>query len=167
MDDRRDDWRTGVDQNLVSLNTAQRVTDQQLDDLDLKYEAIDKVLRGDPETDTDGFIARLHNAENAILELRAERVKFKVADVTVTGFKWEFLTKVTVQLLILAGFLILGWDKLEGLYQKIIHQEPSLLEKKIERARHPKSPKKMYRVRVVPSGATSETPSVEPSEEKP
>lgn len=150
MDERRDDWRRGVDQTLVSLTTAQRVTDQQMDDLELQYAAIDKVLRGDPETDTDGFIARLHNLENAVQELKAERVKFMVADVTVKGFKWEFLTKVTVQLLILAGLLILGWDKVAELTRKLSRQVESPLEREIEQARHPKG-KVHYKTRHVPA----------------
>ena len=157
MDERRSDWRSGVDQNLVSLTTAQRVTDQQLDDLELKYVAIDKVLRGDPETDTDGFIARLHNLENSVNELKAERVKLMVADVTVKGFKWEFLTKVTVQILILAGVLILGWDKVESLVRKIIAQKQDPLELQIEKAKHPKPRYHHYTVHVSSDGNQTTT----------
>jgi len=90
MDDRRDDWRNGVDKKLVDLTSAQRSTDDELDDLGLKYDSLDRILRGDPETDISGFQERLHNVENGLQELRAEKVKSKLADTTVQGFKWQF-----------------------------------------------------------------------------
>jgi hypothetical protein len=105
-DERRDDWKAGVDDRLMSLTSSQRITDDQLDDLDLKYEAIDKVMRGDPEEDTDGIISRIHNLENAIQELRAERVKFKVEDVTAKGLKWQAWAAIIVGIAgLLAGLL--------------------------------------------------------------
>ncbi len=129
MDERRDDWRHGVDQNLVSLNAAQRVTDQQLDDLDLKYEIIDKVLRGDPESDTDGFAARLHNIENSAQDFRAELIKLRIADVQVRGFRWDFAKAVAVAIIGvlgtaigILGLLITNWDKVEALVKA--HRHP-------------------------------------------
>lgn len=80
--------------------------------------------------------------------------------------KWKFATEVVIKILALIGILLMGWDKMEGLYQKILHQKPSLLEQKIEKAKHPKSPKKLYRVRVVPASSanTTETEPKMPSE---
>jgi hypothetical protein len=60
-----------------------------------------------------------------------------------------------IKILALVGVLLLGWDKLEGLYKKIVHQKPSQLEAKIEKAKHPKG-KTLYRVRVVPAGPPSD-----------
>lgn len=162
MDERRDDWRSGVDRSLVSLNAAQRVTDQQLDDLDIKYDSIDRALRGDPQEDTDGFLARLHHVENGIQEIRAELIKLRISDVEVKGFRWEFLTKVTVQILILLGLLLMGWEKVEDLVKRVLNQKESPLEEKIDQAKHPKSQKKIYRIRHVqaetPSESTKELP---------
>lgn len=155
MNDRRDDWRTGVDESLIMLKTAQRVTDQQVDDLEVKYEAIDKILRGDPEIDTDGFAARLHNVENGLQEIRATLLKMHMADVEVSKSKWEFAGKIIERLLILAGILLLGWDKLEGLYQKILHQKQSPLEQRIEQAKHPIG-KKIFKVHLVQEKAPLE-----------
>lgn len=71
-------------------------------------------------------------------------------------FKWKFATQVVVKILTLAGILILGWDKMESLYRKLVNQKPSPLEAKIEQAKHPKG-KKIYRVRVVAPTDTSDT----------
>lgn len=71
---------------------------------------------------------------------------------------WKFVTEVVIKMLALVGVLLLGWDKLEGLYKKIIQQKPSPLEQKIEQAKHPKSPKKLYRYRTVVSTHTEESP---------
>lgn len=89
MDERRDDWKNSVDKKLVDLTSAQRSTDDELDDLGLKYGSLDRILRGDPEADLSGFQERLHNVENGLQELRAEKVKSKVADTAVQGFKWQ------------------------------------------------------------------------------
>lgn len=139
----------------MSLTTAQKVTDRQLDDLDLKYQAIDKILRGDPETDTDGFAARLHVVENGLQEIRATLLKAHMADVEVTKSKWEFAGKILERLLILAGILLLGWDKLQSLYLSLLNQPPSPLEQRIEQAKHPKG-KVIYKVRHVQAEAPSD-----------
>jgi hypothetical protein len=70
--ERRDDWKSGVDQNLMALNAAQRVADRLVNDLVKKYTSIDKTLRGDSELDTDGITARMHTLENTVNLLRAE-----------------------------------------------------------------------------------------------
>lgn len=160
MNERRDDWHTGVDEALITLKTAQRVTDDQLDDLELKYEAIDRVIRGNFEEETAGFAERLHALEDDLRERRATRVKGQVADVEIRKSKWEFAREITKQLLIAAVALILGfrWDSLETLFLKIIHQKPAPLEQAIDQAKRPRG-KKIYRVRVVPpSDDTKESP---------
>ena len=68
MDERRDDWRQGVDENLASLNTGQRVNDRLIEDLELKVSAIEALLHG---TDTTGLIGRVEDIENIAAELRS------------------------------------------------------------------------------------------------
>ena len=118
----------------MSLTTAQRTTDDQLDDLELKYEAFDKVLRGDPEEDTDGLIARMHNLENAVQELRAERVKFKVADETTKGIKWQVWGAIVVAILGMLGGILPNLALIREVFGgKEVHYEPDAkLRKEIE-----------------------------------
>ncbi len=165
MNERRDDWRTAVDESLITLKTAQRVTDDQLDDLELKYEAIDKVIRGDLESETDGFAERLHALEDDLRERRSTQVKGQIADVEIRKSKWEFAREITKQVLIAAVALILGfrWDRLEALILKIIHQKPAPLEQQIEAAKHPKG-KTLYRVRHVPPSEPDTEESLPKSE---
>lgn len=133
--DRRGDWEAEVDDRLVNLTSAQRSTDKELDDLDLKYEAIDKVIRGDPEQDTDGIIARIHNLENAIQELRAERVKFKVADVASTGLKWQAWAVIIAAILGLLGGILPNLTKIKETFRpskEAKYQPDERLRKEIE-----------------------------------
>ena len=135
-DERRDDWKHGVDENLASLNTGQRVSDRLIEDLEVKYEVIDKILRGDPETDTDGFAARLHAVETGIREIQAEKVKSKIEDVEIRKSKWEFSGRILERILMLAVALLLGWDKLVPLYKKLIHDNSEQpIHTKVKRAR--------------------------------
>lgn len=68
MDERRDDWRGGVDENLASLNTGQRVNDRILEDLELKVSALDALIHG---TESTGLIGRLEDVESHTAELRS------------------------------------------------------------------------------------------------
>ncbi len=106
-EERRDDWRNGVDKKLVDLTSAQRSTDDELDDLDLKYDVLDKIMRGDPENDHIGFDERLRTIETGLRELRAEKVKFKVADTAVQGFKWQFWQFILAALIAAVGSYVL------------------------------------------------------------
>lgn len=130
------------------LNSAQRISDKELDDLDLKYEALDKVLRGDPEQGTDGMIARQHANENMHNEMRAElrgikqelygdhaggdgltqRVDYldgkRERANQRAGYFWHFITAVAVQLLFLAAVLVLNWDRVEDFFRRRFSHEP-------------------------------------------
>lgn len=66
MDERRDDWRSSIDENLASLNAGQRVWERELEIIRKLLSEIDHLLRGDPAEDTDGIMARLHVVENEI-----------------------------------------------------------------------------------------------------
>ena len=141
-----DDWRARVDQSLVNLTSAQRVTDDQLDDLELKYEALDKVLRGDPEKDTDGVIARLHNLETSLNAIHAERLKIQIADDNTRGIKWQVWGSIVVAIIgALAGILPnLGRIKISLTpFSKIQYEPDTKLQREIEadkRKHHKKQP---------------------------
>lgn len=68
MDERRDDWKRGVDENLASLTTGQRVNDRLLEDMELKVSALEALLHG---TETTGLIGRVEDVEGIAAELRS------------------------------------------------------------------------------------------------
>lgn len=117
------------------------VTEQ--DRMDLELRKVNAVLFQDPT----GQKGLLHD-----VDVLMGRRKY---DNQSREMKWKFATEVVVKILALVGILLLGWDKMEALYLKIIHQKPSPLEAKIERAKRPKG-KTIYRVRHVPE-STKET----------
>jgi hypothetical protein len=117
MEERRDDWRHGVDENLASLNAGQRVWERELVTIRRLLSDIDKFMRGDPDKDTDGVIGRLHSQETEIRRINA--VIFK--DATGKGglledvkeikggredrrLGWANITKIAVAL-IMAGLV--------------------------------------------------------------
>ncbi len=74
--------------------------------------------------------------------------------------KWGFWTAIIVAAMTSATALLTNWDKI---LKSLPKHNPSPLEKKIEKARHPKSPKKIYRFRIVPPpsedpGTTQDNP---------
>lgn len=163
-----DEWRRGVDEHLIR---------DLIEDLQERVRELDIILRG--EKGKSGLIAEYDRHDEKLTKLYAvifqdpTGQKGVLHDIDVLmgrrkydnqsrEFKWKFATEVTVKILTLAGILFLGWDKMEALYQKIIHQKLSPLEQKIEKARHPKSPKKIYRVRVVPAPAAPPLPQTPP-----
>ena len=117
------------------------VSEQDRMDLDLRK--INAVLFQDPT----GQKGLLHD-----VDVLMGRRKY---DNQSRELKWKFATEVVIKILALVGVLLLGWDKLEGLYKKMVNQKPSQLEAKIEKAKHPKG-KTLYRVRVVPAEAPSD-----------
>ena len=70
-ENRRDEWRHGVDENLASLNAGQRVLETSVRQLEQIVSGMDSLIRGDVEKETDGLIARLHDIEGSLRELRA------------------------------------------------------------------------------------------------
>lgn len=70
MDERRDDWRQGVDENLASLNAGQRIFDREVDNLHKILAEIDKDLRGSLEDERDGLIARFRAIETTVNMLK-------------------------------------------------------------------------------------------------
>lgn len=83
--DRRDDWKRGVDENLASLNAAQRVWDRELVVIRKLLGEFDRLLRGDIEKDTDGLISRIHYQENEVNLLKAVLLKDKAGGKGLVG----------------------------------------------------------------------------------
>jgi hypothetical protein len=101
----------------MSLTSSQRTTDDQLDDLELKYEALDRVMRGDPEKETDGFIARLHAIETWVQEQKIEKVTFKVGEKTNDGIKWQVWGTILVAIITTGGLLMINLSRVKEALQ--------------------------------------------------
>lgn len=150
MDERREDWRQGVDENLASLNAGQRVWEREVNLIHKSLSEIDTLLRGDPERDTDGAIARLHQLENSLNLLRAVILRDAAGGKGLIGRveslesgergadnRWKFATAVAIAILSLFGLLLTNWDRLEGFLNR--HRKADSLERIIENAKHPKT----------------------------
>lgn len=162
MDERRDDWHRGVDENLASLNAAQRVWDREVNLIHKQLAEIDALLRGDPDRDTDGAIARLHQLENGINLLKAVvlgdaaggrgllgRVQIIERGERTSDNRWKFATAVVVAGLSLVGLLITNWDRIEAFIQK--QHKPDPVEQMIEKAKHPKARRRHVVIREEPA----------------
>lgn len=150
MDDRRDDWHRGVDENLAALNAGQRVWGRDLAAMRKTLEEIDRLLRGDPDRDTDGAIARLHHQENEVNLLKAiilkdvaggkglvNRVETLEKAEKGAENRWKYATAVSVALLSLFGLVLTNWGPI--LAYLGYPAKPNKLERIIENAKHPKN----------------------------
>lgn len=160
MDDRRDDWKHGVDENLASLNAGLRVWERELVIIRKLLGEFDSLLRGNPEKDTDGMIARLHMQENDINLLKAVLLKDKAGNKGLVGrvevlergertseHRWKFATAVVVAVLSLLGLLITNWGSISA----FLNKPPSdPLEIALEGARNPRPRYRHYTIRERP-----------------
>ncbi len=137
--ERRGDWEKGVDENLAMLNSAQRSTDKEINDLDLRGEEHERTLHGDSET--SGLIGRIEGLEHLTAQLNScvfsspgnktgldKRVDTLEDGSQTSGFKWSFATAVTVALIGvmgtaigLLGLLIMNWDKVDAMVYRYRH----------------------------------------------
>jgi hypothetical protein len=157
--ERRDDWHNSVDKKIVDLTSAQRTTDDLLEDLDANYAAIDRILRGDPEKETDGLIGRLNHIEDTVQELKRILVvdetgeKGLLHDVRVLKSnregkwkKWANITTVIVAVF-MSGFLGHFW---QNIYDYLTKKDTDPLDQTIEKDKRPKGRKifvrKVHRV---------------------
>ncbi len=142
MDERRDDWRI--------LEREQKIIQR-------KMHAFDVLLRGDPEKDTDGIIARLHTAENEIQLLKAAVFKDKAGNKGLQGRvddlesgerSSERRLKIWIAVISLfSAGLVTAMANIDRVHA-FLRPKPSTLEKMIEKAKHPKGkPHYVYRVR--------------------
>lgn len=161
MDERRDDWHHGVDENLASLNTGQRVNDRAIKILEVSLRSTDKLLRGDPEKDTAGLIARLHDIETQLAKMNAvifvdstgKRGLVHEVEALSTGERtaeqrWKFATAIVVAILSLLGLLITNWDRISAY---LGHAKLDPLDQAIESARHPKPKHRHYIIKDEPT----------------
>ena len=156
MDDRRDDWRRGVDENLASLNASQRVWDRELEAIHKIVAEFDSILRGNTENETDGMISRLHHQETQILYLKAiiqadraggKGLVTRVYELERGDQKAERRLKVWLAIISLVsvaiGALIANSDRLAA----YLKRPAAPLEQAIEAAKHPRGKKRViYRV---------------------
>lgn len=167
MDERRDDWRHGVDENLASLNAGQRVWDRDIRQIRKSLSDIDALLRGDPAEDTDGVMARVHALETDIRLLRAAVLDDAAGNMGLQGRvskleggekssenRWKFATAVVVAILSLLGLLLTNWDRLAAFLEP--HGKVDPLERAIESAKHPKNRYHHYTVHVEPPSEDQE-----------
>jgi len=135
--DRREDWHDGVDARLASLTSAQRTTDDQLDDGEIRTTKLEQVVFGDPAENIAGLTEQLHSIQTELTRLirlidpdyagkhgllkdvaylmdrddvrkrREERSRMR------EGWAWESVTKIIVEFLLVVGLLILNWERVE------------------------------------------------------
>lgn len=128
--DRREDWRNSVNDRLVSLTSAQKTTDDELDEIQEKLREIDHILRGYPDEDLEGLIASRDKLATQVLKFNAllmpdihghggvvndlnEVLQNRTAREKRADHFWKFATAVVVQFLILIGLLVVNWDRIQ------------------------------------------------------
>jgi len=161
VDNRRDEWRSWID----STVREHEVLYERLDSRVHSAEIIANEARAEFRTIREELKKELREIRNAIngdaagypgmrqdlAELKGERSRKDMR----TGYRWNFWTALipvmVAQSVILIGLLIVNWGALEAFWNK--HNKLGPLEQRIERAKHPKSPRKIYVPRIVPAKA--------------
>ena len=131
------------------LNTAQRVTDKELEDIDVKVESHERIILGDPENGKIGVAAQFDALETLVNELRAELRNVRATlhgdhtghpglesrvdamegrrarrDLR-EGYFWHFVTALGVQALFVIALLILNWERVEDFIKSRLHHPPA------------------------------------------
>lgn len=148
IDERRDDWRHGVDENLASLNAGQRVWERENHLIRKLLTEQDHLLRGDAEKETDGLIARMHHLENEINLLKAVVLKDKAGNnglagrvelletrERTSGHRWQFVTALVVAVLSLIGVIVTSWPQI---WATLNRKRTDPLGQMIEKVKNPK-----------------------------
>jgi hypothetical protein len=127
-------WENAVDKKLVDLTSAQRSTDDELDELDLKYNSLDHIIRGDPENDLVGFQERINTLEVGVRELLAEKVKLKVSDSAVQGIKWQSVTAIVCAVIVGLSAILPHLDKIISVFYNddAVYEPDAKLKQAIE-----------------------------------
>lgn len=155
-EDRRGDWEKGVDENLASLNAGRRIQDRDLSLLRKDVDKHDVVLRGDPQSDTDGMAARLHNQETEINLLKAVVLKDRAGGHGLVD-RIEALEKrerdsdrrlkVWIAVIgLLSAVLVAAASNVDRIERFLNKKDNDPVSKAIERAKRP--PRKHIRVRL-------------------
>ncbi len=152
-DDRRDDWHNSVDARLVNLTSAQKSTDDDLDELWKEIATFDRLLRGDPEENLEGLNAEVSAVKKEINKFNAMFNKDYLGHgglesfitylyhqeksrQTERSYRWPFWGTVIAAVLGLAAVGLTHRDEIMKWFPK---QSLSPFEQMIERARHPKN----------------------------
>lgn len=145
----------------------ERLWEREIGGIHKTLSEIDALLRGDPERDTDGAIARLHQLENSLNLLKAVilrdaaggrgligRVEALESGERGADNRWKFATAVVVAILSLFGLLLTNWERLEAFLNKQRKLDP--LERMIQNAKHPKAKRRHIVIRNDPPEPESE-----------
>ena len=178
--DRRGDWESSVNDRLVSLTSAQKTTDDELDEIQERLAKDDRILRGDPEEDHEGLQEAINrhqvllNKLNAILnpdhlgnggllndvrEIKQDRERSEKRE----GYIWKFATAVIVQFLILTGLLIVNWDNIQGFI--VLHEhiyQAAAIERDTKKRKAQRARKAKRKVVEVPEVQSEPDESAEP-----
>jgi hypothetical protein len=161
-DERRDDWRHGVDENLASLNSGQRSQDEKLAKLDAAQDEQDSLLHGDTDS---GLIGRIEDVEaevrrlNAVVFMDALGNKGLHHDIKAlldrredrrTG--WGNITKIIVAV-ITSGAVGLFWQDIRTF---VLKRTTDPVDQAIDRAKHPKGKHRHVIIRELPEETTED-----------
>lgn len=171
-EDRRDDWKRGVDENLAAINEGRRVTEREIQRLWKAYSDDDALLRGDKEKETDGMISRLHSVENEINLIKAVLLKDAAGGRGLVGRvetlegaekrsdrHWQAATAITIAVLSLIGLLVTNWPKITAFFDPT-RKDP--IGQAIERAKHP--PRKRIHITIDARDRQTDDPPEEPTD---
>lgn len=174
-EDRRDDWRSSVDEHLMALTTAQKVTDKQLEDIEQVLTRWDRILRGDPQEDLIGLTEQIRNLEldirkiNAVLFMDSTGKRGIAHDIDVlmdrkkartegSQYRWQFWTTFVAALIAALTAILTNWDKIRKSLPNPIQIEEGFLK-----SRKPKPIRKVRRRALTPpSSLTGESPENPP-----
>jgi hypothetical protein len=162
MENRRVDWAHGVDENLASLNSGQRVNDRLIEDLELTVDKLASLLHGE---DDSGFIGRLESIEDNVAQLRAvifqdstghrgllEDVKALKEAREDRRMDRGNLTKIVVAA-IMSGVITHFWQDIRSFLN---HKSTDPVDQMIEKAEHPKARHRRVVIREEPQEPEAE-----------
>lgn len=183
MNEREEDkkWRDSVNDRLVSLTSAQKNSDDQMDDMDLEIIGLKETLNGDPKERDGGMIGQVNrmettlNALNRIMQPDSLKEggmynEFQALKRAVYGkektqeLRWSFLNSATISiasiivaLISSAVLLVTQWDKVSEFLR---HQEKtSPVQQMINGAEHPKRKHRHAKAKAQPPAEVSSEPA--------
>lgn len=175
-------WRESVEARLVSLTSAQKVSDDQMDEMDLEIIGLKETLSGDPKDRKDeGLIGQVNanettlNALNRVIqpdalkeggmynEFQALKRAFYGKE-KIREYRWTFLNSATVSiasivvaLISSAVLLVTQWDKVSAFLSR--EEKPSHVQSLINDAEHPKSRHRHARLKAAAPPEAANEPS--------
>lgn len=163
-------WKRETDKTLVNLTSAQRSTDDNIEDLAGKLAELDELLHGQRSRSDSGLVGQVNDIEtglNSILrvmhpdstghsgllndfkEIKRQILKKEQS----SEYRWKFWTAIGVALITSASLLVQSWPTIQASWNK---KPESEVGKMIYDAKHPRIRK--YKVRVIPPPPASDLP---------